>query len=238
MELTQFGRSAPDDIADELRSQINGGQLGPGDRLPNERELASQFGVSRITLREAIRLLVGQGYLTSKRGNAGGTYVSDLNQPQLAWLQRVRADPDWVADLVEFRKAIEMRAATLAAGRSQTAELEEMRRTIEETAEPASRGLFRQADHRFHLAVARASGSGRLQAAVVRARGELFVPVDTLTFQDHYRQTSEEHAAIADAIANHDPVAAAAAMEAHLDASLKDLFDLVLQAPQKVRRRP
>lgn len=230
-EHVQFGRSAPDDIADELRVRINGGQLGPGDRLLTERQLAAQLGVSRISLREAIRLLIGQGYLVSKRGNSGGTFVTDLHEPQLAWLRRIRNDPEWVVDLMQFRKAIESRTASQAATRHSAQDMRDMRAAIKETAEPPSRGLFRQADHRFHLAIARASRSARLESAVIQTRGELFVPVDSLTYQDQFRQSAHEHAAIADAIATRNPARAAAAMEDHLESSLRALFQLVVQEP-------
>ena len=225
-----FGRSVPDDVADRLRGQINTGLLGPSDRLPNERDLATQMGVSRLALRLAIRSLVAEGYLISKRGNAGGTYVSSLDQPSLAWLRRVRADPDWVADLMEYRKSIETHAARLAAIRHSADDIDDMRQSIDDASHPESRGLFRQADHRFHLAVAHASGSARLCTAVEQIRGELFLPVDTLTFQDQFEQNAKEHAEIADAIAAHDPDAAAAMMAAHLDAVLRDLFELVVQS--------
>ncbi|MCW2743106.1 MAG: FadR family transcriptional regulator [Blastococcus sp.] len=230
-ELPEFGRSAPDDIASLIRAQINGGQLSPGDRLPNERELAVQLGVARLTLRQALRLLIGEGYLSSKRGNSGGTFVTDLSQPHLVWLERVRRHPEWAVDLIEFRKAVEERAAVLAASRATDEQLQAMRVSVAEAAEPASRGVFRQADHRFHATVAEASGSPRLLAAVVQARGELFVPVDAIQYRDRFTQTCEEHAAILDAIQRHDAAAAAAAMEAHLESSLRDLLDMVAQLP-------
>jgi GntR family transcriptional regulator, transcriptional repressor for pyruvate dehydrogenase complex len=221
-----LGRSMPSDLADTLRSRIHGGQLGPGDRLPNERDLAASLGVGRITVREAIRVLVDDGYLVSKRGNSGGTFVSDLAQPHRAWLERIRRDPHWIVDLIEYRKAVEMRAAELAASRRSAAQLTEMRRAIKEGSTPSSRSAFRQADHRFHLAVADASGSERLAQAIVRARGELFVPTDQLVFHDHYTQTKDEHTEILTAIKDRDPAAARAAAEAHLEASLRDFLDM------------
>ena len=224
---TEFGRSAPDDIAALLRAQINGGELGPGDRLPNERELASSLGVARLTLRQALRTLVGEGYLTSKRGNSGGTFVTDLAQPQLVWLDHARRHPDWVVDLLDFRKAIETRTAALAAERASPGHLAELRRAVEASAEPPSRGVFRQADHHFHLALAEASGSPRLREAMLRARGELVVPVDAVAYQDRFQQTFDEHSVILESVAAGDAAAAAAAMEAHLDSSLRDLLQVV-----------
>lgn len=223
----EFGRSIPDDVAHRLRSHINAGILGPGDRLPNERDLAVQMNVSRLALRLAIRALVDEGYLSSKRGNAGGTYVTGLERPQLSWLRRVQADPSWASDLMEYRKAIETHTARLAAERGSADWIQEMQQSIDNASEPHSRGSFRRADHRFHMAIAQASGSHRLRAAVEQVRGELFIPVDSLAFHDHYQQSAREHAAICDAIGARNPEAAGEAMEVHLDAVLRDLLDLI-----------
>jgi GntR family transcriptional repressor for pyruvate dehydrogenase complex len=228
---TEFGRSAPDDIVTLLRAQIHGGELGPGDRLPNERDLAARLGVSRLTLRQALRTLIGEGYLTSKRGNSGGTFVTDLAQPQLVWLDHARRRPEWIVDLLDFRKAIETRTAMLAAQRASADHLTELRRAVDASAEPTSRGVFRQADHLFHLALADASGSPRLREAMLRARGELFVPVDAVAYEDRFRQTFDEHSAILKAVVERDARSAAAAMEAHLDSSLRDLLHVVGDPP-------
>jgi DNA-binding FadR family transcriptional regulator len=221
----------PAALAGTLRSQIHSGQLGPGDRLPNERDLAALLGVGRITVREAIRILVTDGYLVSKRGNSGGTFVTDLAQPHQAWRRRIEQDPHWIVDLFEFRKAVEMRAAELAALRRSAGHLEEMRQAIEEGAAPASRSAFRLADHRFHVAVAQASGSERLATAIVEARGELFVPTDQFAFTDHFAQTHDEHTRILAAIQSGDGAAARQAVEEHLDGSLKDFREMVLKIP-------
>ncbi|WP_021592357.1 FadR/GntR family transcriptional regulator [Actinomadura welshii] len=217
----------PEDLAGKLRSQIHGGQLGPGDRLPNERELAASLGVGRITVREAIRQLVAEGYLVSKRGNAGGTYVTDLTQPHRAWIERARREPGWVVDLIEYRTAVETRAAELAAGRRTGDHLAEMKAAIDEGTSPASRPAFRQADHRFHVAIAEASGSPRLRDAIVSARGEMFLPVDQLVFEDHFLQNREEHTAIMEAIRARDADAARTAAEQHLKASLHDFLHVI-----------
>lgn len=227
-----YGRLLPADIARRMRTRINAGELSPGDRLDNERDLAASFGVARTTIREAIRILVENGYLVSKRGNGGGTFVSDLGEPQHAWLRQIREDPEWITDLIEYRKAIEVRAAALAAARRSADDLDAMRAAIEASTNPGSRGEFRQADHRFHVAVARASGSERLLQAVIRARGELFVPTDQLAFHDHFARTHDEHDRIRAAIEDGDATAASTATEEHLQSSLQDFLDAVLGADE------
>jgi DNA-binding FadR family transcriptional regulator len=230
-----LGRSRPADLAEHLRAQIHSGVLGPGDRLPNERDLAAALGVGRITVREAIRTLGEEGYVVSKRGNSGGTYVSDLTAAQKAWTEKVRRDPDWAVDLIEYRKAVEIRAAELAAVRSSDDDLAEMAAAIEQGTTPESRSAFRAADHRFHLAMGHASGSARLADAIARARGELFVPVDLVPFDDHYAQTREEHGLILEAIRARDPAAARQAVESHLEGSLRDFMHMVVHGQRDPR---
>lgn len=230
-----LGRSRPADLAEHLRAQIHSGVLGPGDRLPNERDLAAALGVGRITVREAIRTLVEDGYVVSKRGNSGGTYVSDLTAAQEAWTAKVRRDPGWAVDLIEYRKAVEIRAAELAAARCSEDDIAEMAAAIEQGVTPASRTAFRAADHRFHVGMAQASGSARLAEAIVRARGELFVPVDLVPFDDHYAQTAEEHGRILDAIRSRDPSAARAAVDSHLEGSLQDFMNMVVHGRRDPR---
>jgi GntR family transcriptional regulator, transcriptional repressor for pyruvate dehydrogenase complex len=106
--------------------------------------------------------------------------------------------------------------------------LTEMRLAIKEGSEPSSRSAFRQADHRFHVAMAEASGSKRLATAIVQARGELFVPTDQLVFHDHCTQTRDEHTDILLAIKARDADAARQAAEKHLQGSLKDFLDMVI----------
>lgn len=221
----------PADLAETLRTQIHIGQLGPGDRLPNERELATSLGVGRITVREAIRILSGEGYVVSKRGNSGGTYVSDLAQPQRVWLERIKGDPDWITDLIQYRTAVEMRAAELASKRRTATQLSKMQAAIRHGATPSTRSAFRQADHRFHRALGEASGSRRLLNAIMRARGELFVPVDQLTYHDHYTQTRDEHNEIYAAIRDREPEQARKAVQQHLQASLQDFLDMIATPP-------
>jgi DNA-binding GntR family transcriptional regulator len=83
--------------------------------------------------------------------------------------------------------------------------------------------------------MARASGSARLIEAIARARGEMFVPVDSLTFDDHYAQTHEEHGRILEAIRAGDPSAARQAVESHLEGSLRDFMNMVVHGRRDPR---
>ena len=188
--------SAVQGVADQLRSAIHRGDLGAGDRLPPERERAQQLGVSRITLREAIRSLIDAGYLVARRGSRGGTFVTALEEPYRRWLAGMRADRSQLEDVIEFRMAVERRAARLA-------------------------------DNLFHRAVAAASRSTRLIEAIDAARGELFLQTDRIIYTELVDEALDQHRRILGAIVAGDEDGAAAAVEAHIEATRTGLRTLL-----------
>src|SRR3954451_14159986 len=79
-------------VSDYLRRIVHRGELGPGDRLPAERQLAVCLGGGRVTLREALQERETEGYLVRRRGVTGGAFVTDLGRPFAAWRKRVAAN--------------------------------------------------------------------------------------------------------------------------------------------------
>jgi DNA-binding FadR family transcriptional regulator len=219
--------SAVQGVADQLRSAIHRGDLGAGDRLPPERELARQLGVSRITLREAIRSLIDAGYLTARRGSRGGTFVTALQEPYRRWLAGMRADRSQLEDVIEFRMAVERRAARLAAARRDDGDLARMRQSLDAMAAACDRAGFRGADNLFHRAVAAASRSPRLIEAIDSARGELFLQTDRIIYTELVDEAIEQHRRILDAIVAGDEDAAAVAVEAHIETTRTGLRSLL-----------
>ena len=156
-------RRLSDEIVEQLETMILEGVLQAGERLPAERKLAEQFGVSRPSLREAIQKLVAKGLLVSRQG--GGTYVNQevgttFSDPLLALLAEKH---DAQKDLLEFRHTLEGACAYYAALRATPADHErlaaafaQLEACYEGSAENCrvEEGL---ADARFHLAIAEAS---------------------------------------------------------------------------------
>src|SRR5215472_379350 len=105
--------NAFEETVERLLTVIKLGVVGPGERFPAERELAAQLGISRPTLREAIRELQQAGYVESRRGRSGGTFVTGAPPaPDQGELRRLaREDGDKLADALTFRLAIETGAA-------------------------------------------------------------------------------------------------------------------------------
>lgn len=156
-------RRLSDDIVAQLESMILEGTLKVGERLPAERVLAEQFGVSRPSLREAIQKLVAKGLLVSRHG--GGNFVtaqlgSTFSDPLL---QLLEGNPDAQRDLLEFRHTLEGSCAYYAAQRATPvdhdrlqAAYDELQRCYAENSK-ATRSDEGAADARFHLAIAEAS---------------------------------------------------------------------------------
>src|SRR5712692_7888499 len=98
-------------IVDQLRRAIHIGTFIPGDKLPPERELSKQLGVSRTTVREAIRVLEGEGYVETRRGATGGLTVRERKLPDARLRQIVRERLGELEELLDFREANECAAA-------------------------------------------------------------------------------------------------------------------------------
>lgn len=149
-----------DEIASRVRALIEEQNLEAGMKLPAERQLALQLGVSRNSLREALAKLVSEGVLVSRRG--GGTFVrwqhetwseQNIVQPLKTLLAD---DPDYSFDILEARHAIEASTAWHAAMRATSADKEKIRLCFDATLSEDP-DLASQADVRFHLAIAEAS---------------------------------------------------------------------------------
>ena len=164
MEVGQVRqRRLADNIVEQLETMILEGTLQPGQRLPAERALAEQFGVSRPSLREAVQKLAAKGLLTSRQG--GGNYVSEtlgssFSDPLLGLLE---GRPEAQRDLLEFRHTLEADCAYYAALRATELDREHLQTAYDKLQacyaadSKASRADEGAADARFHLAIAEAS---------------------------------------------------------------------------------
>ena len=215
-------------VADHLRRLIHRGDVAPGERLPPERELAEQLGVARISLREAIKVLREDGYLEVRRGSSGGTYVSGLSRPAEAWRSRMRERAGEIDDILDFRIALETESAILAAQRWEPSDLDRLEKSVDTLVDVTTRAEFRQADSRFHVGLAGAARSDRLQEAIQASRGELFIPRDLLPFSEPVAETLRDHRAILTAVRDRSADRASAAMREHLERTRRQLREIVV----------
>lgn len=212
-------------ISDQLRSKILSGELQPGARLPNETEMSSLFGVSRSTVREALRELSSQTLLTTKRGVGGGTFVVSPEPSQVAQfleasLGLMSASEDvTVAELLEFRGMLEVPAARLAAERHTDEDLEVLEEVLEVEAERTPADTLFEGHRAFHQTVLEASGNALLEM-VARP---IFTILRTRFLRDEapasfWNSVADDHVQIYRCIADKDVEGAEKAMRDHLAA--------------------
>lgn len=207
------------EIRQRLADAIHTGQLAPGTPLPAERVLCQEFGVARTSVREAIQGLVIAGYI-ERRGNRS---VVAERLPDVNFTGDDRKT--LVTQLFEVRQVIEPAIADFAARRA----TDEQREEIASIAEQMTTDLevFRELDHRFHSALARACGNPLLNEVHTKALAALFrsgdlasllyAEVNRSEVTDIVTSSLVAHQAIADAVVKGHTRKAVAAVVAHLD---------------------
>ena len=212
-------RNAFEVTVERLAHSIRLGVLVEGDRLPPERELAETFGVSRVTLREAIKALRAANLVKSRRGRGGGTFV--VAPPHLRLGERQKIERSVAANLEDtlaLRRVVEPGAAALAASRTLTAaDRASLLRYLDEATNVAP-SVRRLADSRLHMAIAALGGSASVTAAVADAQMRLdellrAIPV----IPANIAHSDQQHAAIVEAILGGQADRARIEMEEHVD---------------------
>ncbi|MGJ7543054.1 FadR/GntR family transcriptional regulator [Variovorax sp. LT1R16] len=207
-------------IADQLRKLIGDGEFATGARLPAERDLARQLGVSRPSVREALIALEVEGWVEVRTGS--GVYVQDRAQRKPAPVASVEWGP---LELIRARRVVEGETAALAAAQGRRKDVDAMTRAISLMRELAGRNVMPlEGDRAFHLAIVGACGNTVLHETVQgfwdSRNGPIFTRLggyfETLP---SWRSAIAEHEAIRDAIAAHDADAARVAMHEHMDKS-------------------
>jgi DNA-binding FadR family transcriptional regulator len=210
-----------------LRQRISEGPLQPGERLPTEKRLAEEFGVSRTVVREAIAALRAAGLVEPRQG--AGVFVKAGATPA-GWPAAFAGDLDnpWAAlDLLELRTTVEIQAAGLAAARRSWAQEARIRECYEAMQRLVDAGApTEEADLAFHLAIAEATNNAAF-VAFLDMLGRNAIPRrlvrdlkgGALITPQYLRKVQDEHLMLADAISRGDAAAARAAMEQHLAGS-------------------
>lgn len=208
-------------IVKQIQKLITGGTLKPGQRLPPERELADELQVSRTSIREALRALEMMGYLESRVGVGGGTYIKEVSFSNIVspFSETLLQHDDFIVDLLEVRLVLEIEVARLAARRRNEKQLKELQtavRQMESEIEEGGTGL--NGDNRFHKVLANAAANKVLQE-FVRMCGDLL----EVEREEHLRTRKEEprralrqHYDILGAVKEQDSAEAQRVMEDHI----------------------
>jgi DNA-binding FadR family transcriptional regulator len=159
-----------EETVERLGTAIRLGLLTPGSRLPPERDLAAELGISRSTLRQAITTLVQSGLLISLRGRGGGTFVTE--RPPLAPAGETLLGADAWA-VLDYRVAIETGATMLAGERAEADDLGRLDALVERMWDVDHFEVYRRADIRFHVGLAEAARSPRLVTAMTEVQGRM-----------------------------------------------------------------
>jgi DNA-binding FadR family transcriptional regulator len=203
-----------------LGEAIGLGLIEVGERLPPEAELSARLAIAPMTLREALRILREAGYLETRRGRGGGTFVRrSLPQQPAREARRNLAGltVEELSDLMDFRVAVSGAAVALAADRRTESELVALEGLVKRMAELDSFPPYRRLDHRFHLSVASAARSPRLVAAETAIQADLAKLLRLIPESAEMLHVSnEQHRELVEAIRDRAGARARAVMEAHV----------------------
>ena len=214
------GHHAFESCVEQLATAIRLGIYPRGSTLPPERELAERLGVSRATLREAIAALRAADFVSTTRGRGGGTVVD--YRPQKPSARRARAllpRSEHLHDVLVFRRVVEPGASHIAASRDLTAEQRDFltgaHAQVASATDPAE---HRQADSRFHLAIAAVTESPLTVRSVTAVQSDLHDMLSAIpVLEVNIEHSSRQHRAILNAILKGEATKARRVMESHCD---------------------
>lgn len=222
----------------QIEQAIRRGDFAPGERLPSERELVETFGVSRVSVREAIRSLEAVGLVRVHQGR--GAFVTDrrsgLGEPMARWLDLHR---DEVLELLGVRGALDAHAGELAVENASAAQIDSIVSASEAFADAVTRGAdtgeLVPLDIDFHVAIAEASGNrllydllSDLHSYLAESRYLALVP------EGRPAQSASEHALIVEAIQGRDAALARLATNRHI-ASVREVVAAGMSREAKAR---
>ena len=220
-----------EETVERLGTAIRVGLLAPGSRLPAERELARELGISRSTLREALTTLVQSGHLVSMRGRSGGTFVAE--KPPLAD-EAAGADVLGEAALaiLDSRVAVEAGAVLLACERAEREDLERLEGLVERMAKADDFEEYRRADIRFHIGVAEAARSPHLVTEMTDVQGRMSELIALIAHPEQVlTHSNAQHRRLVRLLRKQEAASAVALMREHIEGTEHILAGLLPAPP-------
>ncbi|MEU5715097.1 FCD domain-containing protein [Streptomyces sp. NPDC020403] len=205
-----------EEALEQILQVVRLGLVPAGGRLPAERELATLLGISRVTLREVLKVLQDQKVVEARRGRYGGTFVLPRAHPADDGELRRRVADTGIEDVLLFREVLETGAAGLCASRGLDDEGAERLRTALAATHEAPLPDYRRIDTLFHLTLAELSGSPSLAARYAAVRATVNDLLDCIPLLVRNLEHSQhQHTALVGAVFDGDEEAARAVMREH-----------------------
>jgi len=216
-----------DEVFKQIKDHIIKGEWAPGEKIPGEHELVELFGVSRVSVREAINRLVGMGVLTIRRGE--GTFVTEMLPENYmnALLPILMIERASFSEILEFRAIIEVESARLAARRADEQDISRMEKALQVMEKCKGNNLeFAAADLYFHVAIAMATHNSVVIKVNAIIHDMLKVMMEEIVDITGYTGGLYYHRKILDAIKEGDEEAAVRLMSEHISVTINKMSEL------------
>ena len=227
-------KKVSDEIFEQIKNHILSGKLKPGEKLPPERELAINLGVSRPSLREALQKLEAKGFLEQVQGD--GTYVKSVTADSFdSFIEEFAKKENAIFDLVEIRRILETWAAYVAAERATESEIKQLQEYLNEMKEAKDYGeIGYVSDANFHSTISYATHN----VLLIHIMNNIYEWIERVSFEvrkNMYRDEKSheellaQHTAIFNAIKDRKPLSAYNAMNMHMDYIFKELTNISIK---------
>jgi len=205
-----------EEALEQILQVVRLGLVPGGERLPAERELAQRLGISRVTLREVLKVLQDQGLVESRRGRYGGTFVRPRSQATGEAELRRRVEGVDIEDVLRFREVLEVGAAGLCAAHGLSAAHTRLLRAALARTQDAPLAEYRRLDTLLHLTLAELCGSPTLAAQYAAVRSTVNDLLDCIPLLVRNLEHSQrQHAALVEAVLDGDADGARETMREH-----------------------
>lgn len=217
-------------IVDQIKLLIRDGKLSQGDRLPSERDLCQRFGVSRVTVREALRVLEASGLVQIRVGAHGGAFVTSPTAERLSegLADLMTLSTLTAANVTEARTIVEIGTLPLVVERATEADIVDLRELVEQGQEALDRGEYTmQISAAFHVRVSMCAHNPAIEAMVQSFHGPMLMSLRhaqrVAPLMGH--KGTDEHRQLVDAIEKRDSALAIQVMSTHLERTVKLLSE-------------
>jgi GntR family transcriptional repressor for pyruvate dehydrogenase complex len=228
-------------IVDQIRLLMRQGQLQPGDRLPAERQLCENFGVSRVTVREALRVLEANGLVQIRVGARGGAFVRAPSREQVGEgiLDYLTMSPVTANDVTELRMVLELGIIPLVCERATDDDIEDLLKLCRQAQEALATDSYDVGmSAAFHTRVAQCAHNGAIALLLPSLHGPLLMSLREArqVAAEMGKRGTQEHLALVAAVRDRDVASATRIMRAHLERTAARVRREERRKPARARR--